>query len=669
MRGEVDERNEEAEAGMERANREIEWGEMIKAVKSMKKAKAAGEDGMVAEFLKGIPEEGLRELREILNHLWVNGEIGKGWEIGRIYPIYKAGEIGDAANYRGITLLNTGYKLLATIITARLREWIETNGVLKESQAGFRSGRGTRDHVFVLNSLINNQLKKKGGKLYTAFVDFKAAFDTVDRDLLLDKMEKMGVSGRLLKMIEKIYNTTTNEVITGEGVTRRFTTVRGVRQGCPISPTLFSMFIEDMDEVWERKNEGGTVIGGEKIFAMKFADDIVLVANEEDGLRSMLGSLEKYVERNKLTVNIDKTKILIFKKGGRNKKSEKWKYNNKELERVTEYKYLGVWFSTGNTFEKHIKILTGKINKVINATWGIFKRAKIGSLKRRLYLMEAIAKSGMLYGVEIWGWKNRAQVERLQARYVKMAMGVNRNTPNYIWRMEAGCRGIGIEIWKRAAKYLREVMEMGDERWPKKCLKEEVRGIINGNPTKWGAELTKAMNDIGEGDIWQGIRNGDIAVIEEKIERGIKIRTEQEIQYDWNKIDRSAYCKEYQGRKISFQMEEYWEDREIAGEIKEIWARIRCGNVGKQGNKGHRDQKCSFCRNEIEDLKHICECTAIKAEIKNEIVNELEIWCGSAKGETLKQKINECLKGKPTKELTNYIKQFEIIVKRRNENA
>ena len=284
-----------------------------------------------------------------------------------------------------------------------------------------------------------------GGKLFTAFVDFKAAYDTVDRDIMMEKLRKAGIKGRLYRIIEKIYEETVNEVITNEGMAERFRTATGVRQGCPLSPLFFSLLIDDIDEIWVRQNEEGTVIGKEKIFAMKFADDVVLLADETEDLRSMLTRLEKYVDRNKLTVNIKKTKILIFKKGRRNKVEKKFK--SMELERVKEYKYLGVWFSTGNTFEKHIKIMSGKIKKAINASWGIAKWAKISSLRRMLY-------SAMLYGVEIWGWKEREQIARLQARYVKMAMGIRINTPDYIWRMESGSRGIGIELWKRAARYV-----------------------------------------------------------------------------------------------------------------------------------------------------------------------------------------------------------------------
>ena len=87
-------------------------------------------------------------------------------------PIHKAHkDTGKASNYRGVSLLNAGYKLLASIITGRLKWWLEGTEILKESQAAFRIGRGTKDHIFVCNSIINNKLIRKRGKLFTAFVE------------------------------------------------------------------------------------------------------------------------------------------------------------------------------------------------------------------------------------------------------------------------------------------------------------------------------------------------------------------------------------------------------------------------------------------------------------------------------------------------------------------
>lgn len=98
----------------------------------------------------------------------------------------------------------------------------------------------------------------------------------------------------MLRMIEEIYSKTVNEILTLEGVTDSFGTVRGVRQGCPLSPTLFNIFSDDMEQVWENKNIGGTVIGKTKIFCLKFADDLALVSDTAEGLSEMIKTLESY---------------------------------------------------------------------------------------------------------------------------------------------------------------------------------------------------------------------------------------------------------------------------------------------------------------------------------------------------------------------------------------
>jgi hypothetical protein len=96
---------------------------------------------------------------------------------GIICPIFKKGEKNKAENYRGITLLNTGYKLYASTLSERMKREIEEKGVMPGSQTGFRKGRGTMDNVYILDHLTRNELKKKGGRIL--FADFMAAFDKV----------------------------------------------------------------------------------------------------------------------------------------------------------------------------------------------------------------------------------------------------------------------------------------------------------------------------------------------------------------------------------------------------------------------------------------------------------------------------------------------------------
>lgn len=102
------------------------------------------------------------------------------------------------------------------------------------------------------------------------------------------------------------------------------------------------------------------------------------------------------------------------------------------------------------------------------------------------------------------GWSDWERVEKVQGRYVKMALGLHHlhlhvNTPNYIWEMEADRDKIGVNSFIRAGRYLIEIGRMKESRWPRICLKEEIRALENGEPTKWGKVMAKAFERVGDG--------------------------------------------------------------------------------------------------------------------------------------------------------------------------
>lgn len=163
------------------------------------------------EFLCGMPEEGLKEFIKLIQDLWKEGKLIESWRIATIFTIFKKGDENLTTNYRGISLLDVGYKIIASIMARRLSHWLEAEGKLTEAQCGFRSKRGPMEQVFVLNTAIGNRLRQKRGKLYTAFIDFKKAFDLVDREILWEKMDRMGITGKFLKVLEEVY---INELVT-----------------------------------------------------------------------------------------------------------------------------------------------------------------------------------------------------------------------------------------------------------------------------------------------------------------------------------------------------------------------------------------------------------------------------------------------------------------------
>ncbi|XP_051169306.1 uncharacterized protein LOC127286771 [Leptopilina boulardi] len=123
--GEVAQNEEEKQEAEEILNRDISLEEFLKCLKKMKNGKAAGEDGIAIEFFKELDGVWKLECHETINELWKSGQIAKGWEKANISSIFKGGEENDTGNYRGVSLLDTGYKILASLMDERIREWME----------------------------------------------------------------------------------------------------------------------------------------------------------------------------------------------------------------------------------------------------------------------------------------------------------------------------------------------------------------------------------------------------------------------------------------------------------------------------------------------------------------------------------------------------------------
>ena len=179
--------------------------------------------------------------------------------------------------------------------------------------------------MFTLLAIIQKQFTSNR-KLYVAFIDFEKAFDSVSRDLLWPILRKNGVCGKLFQCIKAMYKNVKARVRSGTKFTDYILCTHGVKQGDACSPVLFSLFINELAlEIIENGRHGATISPDIiELFILLLADDIALISETPIGLQTQLNNLYNSANRLQLKVNMNKSNIIVFRKGGFLAAREKW---------------------------------------------------------------------------------------------------------------------------------------------------------------------------------------------------------------------------------------------------------------------------------------------------------------------------------------------------------
>ena len=229
--------------------------------------------------------------------------------------------------------------------------------IVQAEQAGFKSDFSTIDHVCVFKSLADMYLSKRQ-RLYCCFVDYKKAFDTINRTTLWSKMLSSGISGKILNVIKNMYIKAKSSVsLTAEAESDSFPCNIGVRQGENLSPLLFSIYLQDLKSFISRKCDGlkdienmqkehldEEIVTYFKLYILLYADDTLILAENPNDLQASLNEMEKYCDTFDLHINVNKTKILTFSRG-KLRKHHIFNFGEHILDTVDEYNYLGLVFN------------------------------------------------------------------------------------------------------------------------------------------------------------------------------------------------------------------------------------------------------------------------------------------------------------------------------------
>jgi ribonuclease HI len=334
----------------DKLSKQIMLDEIKFILKICKKFTTPGEDNVPIEIYMAFSDTQLQNLLILYNACFLANYIPRSWRQSIISEIPKPGDPKDMNNLRPISLINCIYKIYSNILTLRLSNYFESNNFFSELQGGFRKEHSCIDMIKVLTSIFEDSRQYKND-IHVLYIDIRKAFDSVEHWAIDDVLSIYDVPKNFKDSIMSLYNSRFNnynlkaKISSIDGYTRLFDVERGVRQGDPLSPLLFIIFLNPLLEILQKQNLGYTLHGGNSdIPCLAYADDTVLVANSQTNMKKLLAKVLQYFHFYGIQINTKKS-AYSFKTY-----SEKIVHNlaingnnPKFLLSNESYKYLGMW--------------------------------------------------------------------------------------------------------------------------------------------------------------------------------------------------------------------------------------------------------------------------------------------------------------------------------------
>ena len=444
--------------------------EMEVGIKMLKRGKSSGSDVVSNEIIKSAKDSIGGILVSLFNKILELKYFPSLWSLGLIVPIHKGGELDDPNNYRGITLNSCLSKLFTYVLNMRLNNYCEDNELMDDNQIGFRRGFRTADHVFTLKTLIDKSFANKK-KLYTCFVDFKKAYDTVWRNGLFFKMLKAKISPGFVQLLRDMYSKLRSCVQIQGGISPVFDSLIGLKQGCNLSPILFNLFINSLIHHINRANPDSPMLDNIQVSCLLYADDLVILSETKEGLQKSLDALNHYIKKWFLEVNPKKTKCLTFTRGRADRTADQFKLGSTVLDNCDSYCYLGVIFCKSGSMNAASKALH---NKALGAMFSLLRNINRHNACKFEILVDLFEKMILpiaLYNSEVWGSGmipvngnnidffnpisiSKHLVEKFHTRFLKMALGVGQRTSNWAVRGETGRFPLIVRVFRFMIKFL-----------------------------------------------------------------------------------------------------------------------------------------------------------------------------------------------------------------------
>jgi hypothetical protein len=414
---------------------------VLKALLRINASKGDGPDNVSPLFVSKCAHSLLQPLRSIFNLSLSSRNFPSRWKISYVKPIFKSGARNDVENYRGVAILPTFGKLFESIVCDYLT--LRFRGKISIKQHGFLKGRSTSTNLVEFANHAISVVESRS-QLDAIYTDIRKAFDRVRHNVLLKKLNGMGLHSDMLGWLESYLRDRRQYVKVLGWKSRSFSVGSGVPQGSHLGPLLFLLFIDDVTKVFKYSK------------CSLYADDLKLFKKiqtvlDSSSLQRDLDALYEWCKFNCLDLNIGKCSVISFYRI-RQPIIFGYAIDGTSLERVKRIRDLGVYFDENLSFNYHVDYIVSKAYAML----GFMKRIcyefrDVRSLKSIYF---AHVRSHLEYAAVVWYpycSTYRARIESVQKQFLIYALrrSVWRDSeyrlPSYLSR----CGSIGVETLAR----------------------------------------------------------------------------------------------------------------------------------------------------------------------------------------------------------------------------
>ena len=397
--------------------------EIESIIKHLKSKNSCGYDFISNTMLKRIYPSIIKALLIIFNKSLVNGKFPENMKLAIVKPIYKGKCKYEIVNYRPISLLPVLSKVLEKIVHSRVVKFLDKHKVLYEGQYGFRGNRGTCDAILDLTGNIIENIDK-GNFTIAVFLDMSKAFDSINHQTLFKKLEFYGLRGNVLSWFTSYLENRYIKVNYRDVYSDQYIVKYGTPQGSVLGPLIYIILANDLAKTLKFSN------------CVTYADDTTIFASGNNlrflyhKINTDLRTLSQWFNSNSLTLNVEKSKFIIFR--SKRKKiswNGKLELNGKNIPKVGDIKFLGVVLDEYLNWNLHVKYLS---NKIIagNYSLSMVKNILPSQSKRLLYYSNV--QSHLMYAISAWGpmltLRDKNMFQKLQNKSLKLICNIKNRT-------------------------------------------------------------------------------------------------------------------------------------------------------------------------------------------------------------------------------------------------